>query len=144
VSRHVWCSGGVPDGRDGLWRRSETLGWAAAVIAWRRVPWSLGLYILWTVGLSGWLVFHVSGPIAARVLFSAIVLTWAFFMLNGVRWLWIATVAVSVLSFVVSLITDPQTWYSIVGGAISIGLLLLPATRRYFARESGSPRVSAG
>jgi hypothetical protein len=72
------------------------------VIDWRRVPWSLGLYILWTVGLSGWLVFHVSGPIAAQVLFSSIVITWAFFMLKGVRWLWIATVAVSVLSFISS------------------------------------------
>ncbi len=110
----------------------------------RRVPWSLGLYILWTVGLSGWVVFHVSGPITAQMLFSAIVLTWAFFMLNGVRWLWIATVAVSVLSFVVSLITDPQTWYSIVGGAISIGLLLLPGTRRYFASGPALPCVSAG
>lgn len=109
-----------------------------------RVPWSLGLYILWTVGLSGWLVFHVSGPIAAQVLFSAIVLAWAFFMLKGVRWLWIATVAVSVLSFISDLITDPQTWYGIVGGTISIGLLLLPGTRRYFASEPASPRVPAG
>jgi len=114
------------------------------VIDWRRVPWSLGLYILWTVGLSGWLVFHVSGPITARVLFSAIVLTWAFFMLKGVRWLWIATVVVSVLSFISSLITDPQSWYGIAGGVISISLLLLPTTRRYFASEPASPRVLAG
>jgi hypothetical protein len=85
----------------------------------------------------------MSGPIAAQVLFSAIVFAWVFFMLKGVRWLWIATVAVSVLSFISSLITDPQTWYGIVGGAISISLLLLPATRRYFASEPVTPRVPA-
>jgi hypothetical protein len=113
------------------------------VTEWRRVPWPLGLYILWTFGLSGWLVFHVSGPIAAQMLFSALVLMWAFFMLKGVRWLWIATVAVSALSFVSGLITDSQTWYGIVGGAISVSLLLLPATRRYFAVELTSPGVPA-
>lgn len=113
------------------------------MIDWRELPWSLGFYILWTVGLAGWLVFHVSGPIEARVLFSAIVLAWAFFMLRGVHWLWIATAAVSVFSFIVGLITDPQTWYGIGGGAISIGLLLLPATRRYFASEPASAGVQS-
>jgi hypothetical protein len=108
------------------------------------VPWSLGLYLLLAVGFAGWFVFQVSGPIAAQVLFSAIVLAWAFFMLKGVRWLWIATVAVSVLSFIGGLITGPRIWHGIVEGAIGIGLLLLPATRRYFASEPTSPRVPAG
>jgi hypothetical protein len=112
------------------------------VIDWRRVPWSLWLYVLWTVGLAGWLVFHVSGPMAAQVLFSAIVLAWAFFMLKGVRWLWIATVAVGILGFISALITGPRTWYGIVGGAIGIGLLLLPVTRLYFASEPASQHAA--
>jgi hypothetical protein len=105
------------------------------------VPWSLWLYILWTVGFAGWFVFQVSGPVAAQVLFSAVILVWAFFMLNGVRWLWIATVVVSVLSLMSGLITGPRTWYGIAGGVIGIGLLLLPVTRRYFESEPASPHV---
>lgn len=105
------------------------------MIEWGRVPWSLWLYVLPSVALSGWFVFQVSGPITAQVLFSAIVLTWAFFLLRGVCWLWIATVAVGVLSFISGLIIGPQTWYGIAGGAISIGLLLVPPTRRYFTSE---------
>jgi membrane protein insertase Oxa1/YidC/SpoIIIJ len=65
-------------------------------------------------------------------------------MLQAVRWLWIATVAVSLLSFISSLVTDPQSWYGIAGGVISISLLLLPVTRRYFANEAASPPALAG
>jgi hypothetical protein len=105
------------------------------VVAWGRIPWSLWLYVLSSVAFSGLFVFEVSGPIAARVLFSVLALAWAFFLVRGVRWLWIATVAVSVLSFLSGLITGPQTWYGIAGGVISIGPLLVPATRRYFTTQ---------
>jgi hypothetical protein len=61
------------------------------VIEWGRVPWSLWLFVLASVAASGSLVFHVSGPIAPLVLYGALVLTWTFFLLRGVRGLWIAT-----------------------------------------------------
>ena len=60
---------------------------------------------------------------------------WLFFLLKGVRWVWIATLAVAVLGFVPDLIAGSLTWRGVMGGASSIGLLLLPGTRRYFARE---------
>ena len=114
------------------------------MIEWGRVPWSLWLYVVSSVAFSGWFVFQVSGPVTARVLFSAIILTWAFYLLKGLRWLWIATVVVVALSFISGLITGPRTWYGIAGGVISLGLLLAPATRRYFASEPPTLAPSEG
>lgn len=103
------------------------------VIEWRKVPWSLWLYVLGSFAAPAWLVTHVSGPPAALVLFSAIVLAWGLALLKGVRWLWIATVAIGALSLISNLLTGPRTWYGIAGGVIGLGLLLLTPTRRYFA-----------
>jgi hypothetical protein len=100
-----------------------------------KVPWSLWLYVLASVALSAWFVTQVSGPLAALVLFGVIMLAWAVALLSGVRWLWIATVAVGALGLISNLATGPRTWHGIAGGVISLGLLLLPATRRYFANE---------
>jgi hypothetical protein len=78
---------------------------------------------------------EVRGPIAVKVLYPFIVFAWLFFLLKGVRWVWIATLAVTVLGLVPDLIAGSLTWQGVMGGAITIGLLLLPATRRYFASE---------
>jgi hypothetical protein len=103
------------------------------VIEWRKVPWSLWLYVLGSFVAPVWLLTQVSGPPAALVLFSVIVLGWALALLTGVRWLWIATVAIAALSLVGNLLTGPRTWYGVGGGGVGLGLLLLTPTRRYFA-----------
>jgi hypothetical protein len=78
---------------------------------------------------------EVRGPIPVKVLYPFVMLAWLFFLLKGVRWVWIATLAATVLGFVPDLIAGSVTWQGVMGGAISIGLLLLPVTRRYFVSE---------
>lgn len=105
------------------------------MIEWGRVPWSLWLFVLSSVALSAWFVTQVTGPPAALALFGALMLAWAGALLAGVRWLWIATVAVGALGLVSRLATGPRTWYGIAGEVIGLSLLLLPSTRRYFASQ---------
>jgi hypothetical protein len=114
------------------------------VIEWRKVPWSLWLYVLGSFVAPVWLLTQVSGPPAALVLFGAIVLGWALALLAGVRWLWIATVAIGALSLISNLLTGPRTWYGIAGGVIGLGLLLLSPTRRYFADQPPAIRDPKG
>jgi hypothetical protein len=105
------------------------------VIEWGKVPWSLWIFVLASVGLLAWFVTQVSGPSAALVLFVAVVLAWAAALLSGVRWLWIATVAVGALGLLSRLATGFRTWYGIAGEVIGLGLLLLPSARSYFANQ---------
>jgi hypothetical protein len=70
------------------------------------------------------------------VLYPIIMFAWLFFLLKGVGWVWIATLTVSVLGFVPGLVAGSFTLQGIVGGAIGIGLLLLPVTRRYFVSDA--------
>ncbi len=111
------------------------------MIEWGKVPWSLWLFVLASVALSAWFVIRVSGPPVALILFAAIVLAWAVALLSGVRWLWIATVAVAALGFISGLVIGPLTWYGIAGEVIGLCLLLLLPTRRYFANQ---PPAAAG
>jgi hypothetical protein len=105
------------------------------VIEWRRVPWTLWAYAALTVAGVTLIELQVHAPVPPRVLYPFLMLAYLFFLLKGVRWLWIATLVLVVLGFVDSLVTGPRTWYGIGLGVISIGLLLLPVTRRYFASE---------
>ena len=105
------------------------------MIEWRRVPWPLWIFsasILYGVIL---IEVDVHGPVLAKVLFAFFSLAWLFFLLKGVRWVWIATVAVSVLGFVPDLIEGSLRWRGVLFGLVGIGLLLLPVTRRYFASK---------
>jgi hypothetical protein len=83
---------------------------------------------------------EVHGPIPAKVLYPFVMFVWFFFLLRGVRWVWIATLAATVLGFVPDLIAGALTWQGVMGGTISIGLLALPVTRRYFA---GDPVIAS-
>jgi hypothetical protein len=105
------------------------------VIEWRRVPWTLwALAALWLVGVI-LIEVEIHGQVPSKVLFPFVMFAWLFFLLKGVRWLWIATVVIVVLGFINSLATGPRTWYGIAAGLIGLGLLLLPATRCFFASE---------
>lgn len=103
---------------------------------WLKVPWPLWVFAALVLVPAILIEVEVHGSIPAKVLYPIIMFAWLFFLLKGVRWVWIATLAVSVLSFVPGLVGGSLTLHGIVGGAIGIGLLLLPVTRRYFASDA--------
>jgi hypothetical protein len=111
------------------------LGRLPAVSDWRKVPWPLWVFAALVLVPAILIEVEVHGPIPAKVLYPFIMFAWLFFLLKGVRWVWITTLTVTVLGFVPDLIADSFTWQGVIGGAVGIGLLLLPVTRRYFASD---------
>lgn len=110
------------------------------MIEWRRVPWPLWAYALLTIGESLIVVFMtVSTPIAPLIFFIALMFVWTYFVLRGVRWLWIVTIAVNALGLAINLATGGGTLRGDLVGLISLALLLLPATRRFFGRGEAVP-----
>jgi hypothetical protein len=106
--------------------------WAGGVIQWRMVPWSLWAYVaLATVGMVVTLL-TVSVPLRPLVFFVVVTFAWNFFLLRALRWLWIVTLVVLLLAAATDLVTGVGTWYGHLIGLISVGLLFLPATRRFF------------
>jgi hypothetical protein len=112
------------------------------VIEWGRVPWSLWLYVAISIGQIVVLVFTASTPIAPFVFFIVFIAAWDFFLLRAVRWLWIGTVALGALILAIDLATDTGTWHGDLIGMIDLGLLLLPATRRFFAATEAAPAAT--
>jgi hypothetical protein len=108
------------------------------VIEWGKVPWSLWAFAALAVAPAILIEIQVSGPIASKVLFALVMLAWLFFLLKGVRWVWIGTLGICVLGFAGDLISGSLAWHGVVLGLISPALLLLPVTRRYFANEPES------
>jgi hypothetical protein len=112
------------------------------VIEWGRVPWSLWLYVAISIGQIVVLVFTASMHIAPFVFFIVFIAAWDFFLLRAVRWLWIGTVALGVLILAIDLATGTGTWHGDLIGAIDLGLLLLPTTRRFFAASEAAPAAT--
>lgn len=99
---------------------------------WRRVPWPLwGYCILSLVGMIRLETHHLR--IEPRLFAVAFFLAWSYFLLAGVQWVWIATVAFGVLGLALDPILGTTTWYVLTSGLVGLVLLLLPATRRYYA-----------
>jgi hypothetical protein len=82
-----------------------------------------------------------NGPVPVKVLFAAVMLTWLYFILQGVRWVWLVTIGIYVLGLAPYLISDSLTWQGLALSLIGLILLLLPVTRRYF--PSNASRVDA-
>jgi hypothetical protein len=103
------------------------------MIDWKRVPWSLWLFC--ATLLAGWVVIEVDthGTVLGKVFFAVLMFAWIYYLLKAVRWLWILTVAISVLGLVPFAFTAPFAWRGVVGSLVGLALLLLPVTRRYFA-----------
>ncbi len=99
---------------------------------WGKVPWSLWVFAALALVPAILIEVEVHGRVPSKVFFPFVMFAWLFFLLKGVRWVWIATVAVTVLGVVPDLIAGSLTWQEVMGGVISVGLLL-PVTRRYFA-----------
>jgi hypothetical protein len=75
----------------------------------------------------------VHGPVPAKVLFAAVMLVWLYFLLKGVRWVWMVTIGIYVLGLVPDLISGSATWQGVSLSLIGLMLLLLPVTRRHFS-----------
>jgi|SRR5690349_7489010 len=106
------------------------------MIEWRRVPWPLWIYSA-SLFLGVTLVeVKAHGPIAAKALFAAVMLAWVYFLLKGVRWVWIITVGIYALGIVVDLISGSLEWQGLALSIASPILLLLPVTRQYFSKHT--------
>jgi hypothetical protein len=103
------------------------------VIAWRRVPWTLWAFAVLTVG--GLVVVVASSAadthLKALAFYVLVTASWLYFLLKGVRWLWIVTVGVELVGLLFDLVTGSGTWLGISSGLVGLVLMLLPATRRY-------------
>ena len=108
---------------------------------WRRVPWPLWIYSVAMLLAAISLEVKVHGPVLARVLFAFIMFVWLYFLLKGVRWVWMVTIGIYVLGVVPDLISGSLTWQGAVLSLFGLMLLLLPVTRRYF---SSSPTAAMG
>jgi hypothetical protein len=65
-------------------------------------------------------------------------LGWIYLLLRGEDWVWWITVALLVLDLAWVLFSGSFLWWRIVTSLGEIGLLLLPATRRYFPNDEAS------
>lgn len=87
------------------------------------------------MALAGTVVVEVKAlaPISAMVLFVAFMLAWLYFLFTRVRWVWIVTVGIYVSGLALDLLSGLLTWPRVLVIMVSLILLLLPVTRRYFA-----------
>jgi hypothetical protein len=113
------------------------------VIDWKRVPWSLWLFCASL--LAGWVVIELDthGTVLTKVLFAALMFAWIYYLLKAVWWLWIFTIAISVLGLVLYAVTGHLDWFGVIRSLAGLALLLLPVTRRYFADEAASADADA-
>lgn len=103
------------------------------MIEWKQVPWPLWFYSAVTVLGAILIEVQAHGPVSAKVLYPFVMLAWLYFLLKGVRWVWIVTAGIYVLGLVPDVLTSPLEWQGLVFGLIGLILLLLPVTRRYFS-----------
>jgi uncharacterized membrane protein YgcG len=106
------------------------------MIEWRRVPWLLWLYsaVQLLVVISTEVKVH--GPVPAKGLFAVVMLVWIYFLLKGVRWVWMVTIGVYALGLVLYLIPGSFTWQGVGLSLVGLVLLLLPGTRRHFSEDA--------
>ena len=105
------------------------------MIDWGKVPWSLWAIValLFVELIVAFLTVRM--PVGAVAAGIVIVPIWAFFLLRAVRWLWIGTVLLSALSITLDLAIGIGTWHGDVLTLVGLGLLVLPATRRFFGKS---------
>jgi hypothetical protein len=105
------------------------------VVEWGKAPWTLRSYVV--IALAGAVVIAIvvsSTPVALRLFLVAFEVVVCFFLLRGVRWLWLVTIAFILLWFVQGVIEGNLRWYGIAQGIVALVFLLHPATRKFFGR----------
>jgi hypothetical protein len=73
--------------------------------------------------------------VAPAIFTIVVVILWNAGLLNGLRWLWIATVALLSVFLIVSLATEGIMWFGDLASLFMICLLVLPHTRRFFRSD---------
>ena len=101
------------------------------MIDWQRVPFSLWAVCVLLLFEALAIAVAVSGPVVLVALTPPVALLWCFFLLKRVRWLWFATVFVSIVA-IPGALSGCVSW-RIVLTLIGLLLLLLPSTRSYFS-----------
>ena len=114
------------------------------MVEWGRVPWSLWAYVVLAIGDLAVVLLMRSISAAPLIFFIVFIFVWNYFLLRAVRWLWFATVALFALVLTIELITASGSWHGTAIGFIQLGLLLLPATRRFFGVVREAPSAEAG
>jgi hypothetical protein len=104
------------------------------MVEWQKVPWSVWTFVILTTTDS--LVRAFTGPVPAgqAIFFVVFMLAWNFFLLRQVRWIWIGTALLLALFLGLALIDGSDPWYADTVALIELGLLLMPATHRFFGR----------
>lgn len=68
----------------------------------------------------------------AKLFYFIVTVTWLYYLLKGVRGVWMITVGIYGLGLVAHLISGSLEWQAGTLSGIGLLLLLLPVTRRYF------------
>jgi hypothetical protein len=108
------------------------------MIEWKRVPWPLWAYSAFVLLGVILILVKAHGPIPVKVLYPCFMLAWIYFLLRGVRWVWIVTVGIYVLGLLPYLISGSLSLQVVALSLFGLLLLLLPATRRYFSSHSAA------
>lgn len=77
-------------------------------------------------------------------MFVALEAAVCFFLLRGVRWLWLFMLAAILVGFAMEAVEGSATWYGWPVGIINLALLLHPDTRRFFQRKDHPPVTPCG
>jgi hypothetical protein len=105
------------------------------MIAWRRVPWPLWVVALMMLSGAIQIELVVDGPVLVMILNPVLMLAWVYFLLRGVRWVWLLTIAIGVLGLAFDVVAGSVRLWVDTTSLIELVLLLLPITRRYFSPE---------
>jgi hypothetical protein len=107
------------------------------VVDWKRVPRTLWLLAVFFVGQAVSLVARTAMSAELLVFLVLFQAGWLYLLFSRRRWAWIATVALFVITLVVDLATgDSLAWYAWLISLAQLLLLVLPETRRFFARQA--------
>jgi hypothetical protein len=102
---------------------------------WKRIPWTLWVYTAVTFIGSIVSVFIIDEPILVMAFLVLFTLIWSYFLLRGVRWLWMFTLGACVLSLVFEVAAGSIHWRGFAQSVVGLVVLSLPVTRRFFATD---------
>jgi hypothetical protein len=102
------------------------------MVEWRRIPPTLWLFSAVALAETVLVEIQADGPVAAKVLFGALMLGWIYLLLHGMRWVWLLTVGISVLGLVSAGTGGSLEWPGLALTLAGLVFLLLPATRYYY------------
>jgi hypothetical protein len=120
------------------------------VVDWRNVLWTLWLLAALFLAAAVMILARTgSTTITPRIFVVLFTLGWLYLLLTQRRRIWIATIALFAISLAVSLVTlafdGSASLYGLVAGLVEFALLLMPVTRRFYARPtmpSGRPEAA--